>query len=76
MKVVILDEQGHFVRKNVLTVDMDMPVCTTVVVTVCITLCVTNKLVTVTGDVTRDISTATAAENAVMDIWIGLQRAM
>lgn len=45
-----------------MTVLMDMPVSTTVVVTVLMVLYVTKKLVTVTTVVTRDIPTRTVAE--------------
>lgn len=45
-----------------MTGPMVMTALTTVVVTVLMTLGVTNRLVTVTGDVTRDIPMATVAK--------------
>lgn len=53
--------------KNVMTGPMVMTALTTVVVTVLMTLGVTNRLVTVTGDVTRDIPMATVAKGVHLD---------
>lgn len=47
---------------------MDITVSTTVVVNVWMTLRVTNRLVTVTGDVTRDILMVTVAKSVLLDI--------
>lgn len=62
-KGVIKDGQGLSVSKSVTTEPMDMTVSTIVVDTALTTLHVTNKLVTVTGDVNRDLQTRTAARN-------------